>query len=89
MKRLEERINLNLYVTLEYENFENSASIFDAKNVELILSGQITSRLKSFAEIEFERVAKTSSGSRQGEVEVEQGWIEYSILLTISYIQRC
>ncbi|MFQ5444835.1 MAG: hypothetical protein ACE5EK_09485, partial [Nitrospinales bacterium] len=79
IKMLEEKINVNLYVTLEYENFQNSNSSLDARNVELVLSSRLNDRLKVFSEIEFERTAKTSAGSRQGEVEVEQGWLEYSI----------
>ena len=78
-QRVNELIKLNLYTTLEFENFENRNSSFDARNIELILEGKLNDRLTAFAEIEFERTAITSSGNRQGEVEVEQGWLEYRI----------
>lgn len=79
LQTLEDRIRVNLYATLEFENFENTASTFDARNIELFLNARLTDRLIATAEIEFERTAKTSSGTRQGEVEVEQGWLEYRI----------
>ncbi len=75
------RIKQNLYVTLEFESFADSNSSFDARNIELLLEGEMTDRLKAFTEIEFERTAKTSgdTDNRAGEVEVEQGWVEYGI----------
>lgn len=79
IQTLEDMIRVNLYTTLEFENFQNTASTFDARNIELFFNARLTNRLKASAEIEFERTAKTSSGGRQGEVEVEQGWLEYSI----------
>ncbi len=78
-KTLSKQVKLNFYATLEYENFQNTNSEFDARNIELLLDVKPHSRLRGFAEIEFERTAKTSTGTRQGEVEVEQGWIEYQI----------
>jgi len=77
--KLKDMLKVNLYTTLEFEHFQRRHSQFDARNVELLIRGQLTDRLKSFAEIEYERTAQTSAGSRQGEVEVEQGWIEYAI----------
>lgn len=81
--KLKDMLKVNLYTTLEFEHFQRRHSQFDARNVELLIRGQLTDRLKSFAEIEYERTAKTSANStgssRQGEVEVEQGWIEYAI----------
>jgi Phosphate-selective porin O and P len=86
-KKLENRVIMNLYVTGAFESFQHKDSIFDARNVELLGTGHITSRLKAFTEIEFERTAMTSQSigtatRRQGEVEVEQGWLEYSITET-------
>ena len=79
-RAMQDAIQFNLYGTLEYENFEQTNSIFDARNIELIITAQLTDRLRAGAEIEFERTAKTSgSSSRTGEVEVEQGWIEYVV----------
>jgi len=78
-QHLDDLVRFNMYVTLEYENFENTHSAFDAKNVEFIAESQLGSRLKGFMEVEFERAAKTSAGDRQGEIEVEQGWLEYRI----------
>ncbi len=77
--RLGENIEFDLYTTVEYENFENTDSVIDGRNLEILASANLTDRLSIFAEIEFERTAKTSSSSRQGEVEVEQSWLEYSI----------
>ncbi len=77
--RLGENIEFDLYTTVEYEDFHKTDSLIDAKNLELLASVHLNDRLMAFAEIEFERTAKTSSGSRQGEVEVEQSWLEYSI----------
>ena len=79
LSTVNERIKLNLYATLEFEDFEKTNSSFDARNIELILEGKLNDRLTAFAEIEFERTAVTSGGNRQGEVEVEQGWLEYRI----------
>ncbi len=79
LTKLDERVEFGLYTTIEYENFQNTDSVFDAKNMEFLATAHLTDRLAAFAEIEFERTAKTSSGSRQGEVEVEQAWLEYAI----------
>ncbi|MEW6324263.1 MAG: hypothetical protein AB1515_02640 [Nitrospirota bacterium] len=73
------QLRVNLYATLEFVNMQNADSFFDARNVELLINANMGSRLKGFAEIEFERTAKTSAGNRQGEVEVEQGWIEFVV----------
>jgi hypothetical protein len=83
-QKADERVIVNLYATGGFESFQRADSRFDARNVELLLSGQISTRLKAFAEIEFERTAKTSVSAdsatkRYGEVEVEQGWLEYKI----------
>lgn len=77
--KLKDMLKFNLYATLEFENFQHSHSGFDARNVELLVNARLTDRLKGFSEIEFERTAQTSLGSRQGEVEVEQGWVEYAL----------
>ena len=79
LTRLGENVEFDIYATLEYENFENTDSVIDGRNLEILAGANLTDRLKIFAEIEFERTAKTSSGSRQGEVEVEQSWLEYNI----------
>ena len=79
LNQLEEKIQFNLYGTLEFEGFENTNTSFDARNIELFATAYLTNRLSIGIEIEFERTAKTSAGSRQGEVEVEQGWLEYKI----------
>ncbi len=76
---LQDRVKLNLYATLEFEAFQHSKPVFDARNIELFADVTLNDRLRAFAEIEFERTAKTSSGTRQGEVEVEQGWLEFMI----------
>lgn len=78
-QKLQESLEFNLYATLEYTSIDREPSAFDARSVELLIGGHLTDRLKGFAEIEFERTAKTSAGTRQGEVEVEQAWLEYSI----------
>jgi hypothetical protein len=83
-KKVDERVTVNAYATGGFESFQRADSRFDARNVELFMSGQLTSRLRVFAEIEFERLPKSSAStgtatSRQGEVEVEQGWLEYKI----------
>jgi hypothetical protein len=75
-----EKVDVALYATMEVEEFEDTNTVFDAKNVELIATAQLTDRLRAAAEIEFERTAKTSgSSNRTGEVEVEQGWLEYTV----------
>jgi len=72
MEEVESRVDLDLYATLEFENFENSNSGFDARSIELLLNAQMTDRLRAGAEIEFEGTAKTSGSSdRTGEVEVK------------------
>ena len=74
------KVDLTLYATMEVEDFDNTNTVFDARNVELIATAQLTDRLRATAEIEFERTAKTSgSSARVGEVEVEQGWLEYRV----------
>lgn len=83
-KKVDERVTVSLYATGGFESFQRTDSRFDARNVELLVGGQITSRLRAFAEIEFERLPKSSASTgtatnRQGEVEVEQGWLEYKI----------
>ncbi len=79
-QQLEDAIDLTLYVTLEYENFRQTDSAFDARNVELLVNANLGSWIRAGAEIEFERTAKTSgSSNRTGEVEVEQGWLEFVI----------
>jgi hypothetical protein len=79
VQQLDARVDFDLYATLEFENFEGSDAGFDARNVELLANARLTDRLKAMAEIEFERAAVTSGGNRRGEVEVEQGWLEYAI----------
>lgn len=79
LQEIRERVKLDLYGTLEFENFEQTDSVFDARNIELLLDIRAYQRFRIFSEIEFERTAKTSGGDRSGEVEVEQGWIEYNI----------
>jgi competence protein ComGC len=80
VEEVESKIDIDLYATLEFENFENSDSGFDARNIELLLNARMTDRLRAGAEIEFEGTAQTSGSSdRTGEVEVEQGWLEYYI----------
>jgi hypothetical protein len=86
-KKLDDRVTVNLYATAAFESFQRADSRFHARNVELFIGGQITSRLRAFTEIEFERAAKTSASTgtatdRQGEVEVEQGWLEYTVAET-------
>ena len=83
-KKVDEKVTVNLYATGAFESFQRVDSRFDARNVELFMTGQITSRLRAFAEIEFERLPKSSASTgtatnRQGEVEVEQGWLEYKV----------
>lgn len=78
-QKLDDLVHINLYATLEYESFENTNQTFDARNIELLGNARLTSRLTAGFEIEFERTAVTSAGDRQGEVEVEQGWVEYRI----------
>ena len=75
----EDRISITLYGTMKYKDFEDNVSKFDAKNIELFVRGNLTKRLHAMAEIEFEGVATTEAGSRQGAVEVEQGWLQYDI----------
>ena len=70
---------LSMYATLEFDNFQQSKPNFDARNIEMFVTSSVTDRLNLTAEIEFERTAKTSGGNRAGEVEVEQGWMEYAI----------
>ena len=73
-------LDIDMYATLEYENFANTDSAFDARNVELVVSGRMTDRLSGVAEIEFERLAESGgSSNRVGDVEVEQGWVEYYV----------
>ena len=79
LKSIDEKVDLNLYTVLEFENFQETVSSFDARNVELLVTAHMTDRLKSCAEIEFERTATTEEGSRRGAIEVEQGWLEYDI----------
>ena len=76
---LQDRVHLNLYATLEFEAFQHTKPVFDARNIELFADVSLSNRLRVFAEIEFERTAKTSGGNRQGDVEVEQGWMEFRI----------
>ncbi len=76
---LQDRVHLNLYATLEFESFQHTKPVFDARNIELFADVSLANRLRVFAEIEFERTAKTSGGNRQGDVEVEQGWMEFRI----------
>ncbi len=82
-KSLTEKIELHVYSVLEFEDFEKTKSSYDGLKMELLANAQLTDRLKTYFELEFERAAKTSidsSGtSRQGEVELEAGWLEYAI----------
>ena len=76
---LEDRVQVILYSTLKYKDFQNKNSFFDDKNVELFVRAKLTDRLTAYTEIEFEGVATTVAGARQGAVEVEQGWLQYDI----------
>lgn len=78
-QKVERGLNFSFYGTLEFEDFQNTDSSFDARSIELFVDARLTDRLRGFAEIEFEKTATTEPGNRQGEVEVEQGWMEYSI----------
>jgi hypothetical protein len=79
LELVREKVRVNMYGTLEFEDFRNTDSVFDARNIEVLLDVRAHQRFHIFGEIEFERTAKTSEGDRQGEVEVEQGWVEYGI----------
>lgn len=78
-EKAEDKVNLNMYTTLAYQNFDNSNSAFDATRVELLIDANIGERLHAGTEIEFERTAITSGGPRAGEVEVEQAWLQYDV----------
>lgn len=83
-QKADERVTVNLYATGAFESFQHRDSRFDARNIQLFMSGQITSRLRAYAEIDFERTAKTAQSTgtatnRQGDVDVNQGWLEYKI----------
>lgn len=71
------QVTVNLYATLEFKNFKNSDSAFDARNIELLANGRLHSRLTGSAEIEFERTKAVGEGF--GAVEVEQGWVQYEV----------
>ncbi len=79
LKSIREKVNVHLYGSLEFENFENTDSVFDARNIELEVGASASQRFHLFTEIEFERTAMTSKDERQGEVEVEQAWFQYDI----------
>lgn len=78
-KQESDRVSWDLYVLLEYENFDNTLSEFDAKNIEFLVNAQLTDRLHLRGEIEFEGAATTEPGPREGAIEVEQAWIQYDI----------
>ncbi len=78
-KELREKVEMHMYVTFEAENFKTTHSGFDARNVEFLAKAKLNDRLTGFAELELERTNSTSAGNRQGEVEVEQGWLEYYV----------
>ena len=75
----DDRIDWTVYALLEYEDFDNTTSEFDAKNIELLVNARLTDRLHMRGEIEFEGTATTEPGPREGAIEVEQGWIQYDI----------
>jgi hypothetical protein len=75
-------VHTNLYATLEFENFGNTDSAFDARNIELLVNGRMGPRLTGSAEIEFERAKAV--GEDAGAVEVEQGWVQYEIIPLIN-----
>lgn len=79
VEQLARRSEVSGYIELEFENFENTDSTFDAKAIDLVVRSHPTKRLLMGVEIEFERTATTAAGDRQGEVEVEQGWMQYSL----------
>jgi hypothetical protein len=66
---------LSSYGTLAYVDHDDRRSAFDASSFELLVSGQPSSRVSFFSELEFERAA-TVGGSRGGEVLLEQAYVD-------------
>ena len=79
LSKLEEKVSLNLYTTFAYEDFENTDSVYNGNEIELLLSANMTDRLRAFAEIEFEGVLTNFEGKQLGEFEVDQSWLEYEV----------
>jgi hypothetical protein len=81
LKRLDAMTNINVYSALEFRSFPDKNVQFDARHVELLVDAHPYDRLRGFTQIRFERLATIDDDdeSRQGDIEVHQGWLEYAI----------
>ena len=77
--RFLDRLNLNLFTALKYEDFDNENPAFDADSVELFASANLTDRLKAYTELEFKQFVDEDDGSRDDKVSIRQAWVEYGI----------
>ena len=69
------KIELDVYATLEFENFENTDSKFDARNFALVLAAELSPKLRTIGIVEFE----PEEDNDETEVELDQAWLEYSL----------
>jgi len=67
--QINDTINLNMYISLDYESFKKSRSRFKADSLELVSEINFRGKMAAFFEIEF----------NGDEAEIEQGWFEYLI----------
>ncbi len=79
-QQLDRRVALSMYLTLEFEAFDRRSAEFAGAKMELFPSIRLTDRLRAFGEFEFNSTVDSgTTTTERGEVELDQGWIEYVV----------
>lgn len=80
-QQLDRRVNLSMYLTTEFEAFQHRKAEFAGAKMELFPSIKLTDRIRAFGEFEFNSTIDSGTGNpnERGKVELDQGWIEYSV----------
>jgi len=74
MSQLQDRVELHIYGTLEYQDLDDRDSAFDLRNLAMVASAEFVQRLKTMAIVELE------PGAEGGyETEIDQAWMEYQV----------
>jgi hypothetical protein len=80
-QKLDQRVGMSMYITTEFEAFQHGKAEFAGAKMELFPSIKLTDRLRAFGEFEFNSTIDSGSSNigDRGKVELDQGWIEYSV----------
>ncbi|MFQ5596848.1 MAG: hypothetical protein ACE5GK_02240 [Nitrospiria bacterium] len=73
-RKLTEKSTLHVYLSLEYEDFQDENSAIEAEDLELVSEFAMNDRISAYIEIEFE----------DEETEIEQGFLDFAFNTSVS-----